>query len=179
MAKKLVIVESPAKAKTINKYIGSDFSVKASMGHVRDLPERKFGVEIEKNFKPTYQISAKRKALVTELQKTAENAEQVYLATDPDREGEAIAWHLQEILTTKNGPEFFRVQFNEITKNAVRAAFDHPGRVDMKLVDSQQARRILDRIVGYKISPLLNKRVARGLSAGPGTIGRRPPCRGS
>ena len=167
MAKKLVIVESPAKAKTINKYLGSDFSVKASMGHVRDLPERKFGVEIEKDFKPTYQISAKRKALVTELQKTAEGAEQVYLATDPDREGEAIAWHLWEILKTKKkGPEFFRVQFNEITKNAVRAAFDHPGLVDMKLVDSQQARRILDRIVGYKISPLLNKRVARGLSAG-------------
>jgi DNA topoisomerase-1 len=116
---------------------------------------------------PTYQISAKRKALVTELQKTAEGAEQVYLATDPDREGEAIAWHLWEILKSKkNGPKFFRVQFNEITKNAVRAAFDHPGQVDMKLVDSQQARRILDRIVGYKISPLLNKRVARGLSAG-------------
>ena len=167
MAKKLVIVESPAKAKTINKYLGSGFSVKASMGHVRDLPERKFGVEIEKNFKPTYQISAKRKTLVAELQKTAEGAEQIYLATDPDREGEAIAWHLREILKgKKNGPEFFRVQFNEITKNAVRAAFDHPGHVDMKLVDSQQARRILDRIVGYKISPLLNKRVARGLSAG-------------
>ncbi len=167
MAKKLVIVESPAKAKTINKYLGSGFSVKASMGHVRDLPERKFGVEIEKGFKPTYQISTKRKTLVAELQKTAEGAEQVYLATDPDREGEAIAWHLWEILKSKkNGPEFFRVQFNEITKNAVRAAFDHPGHVDMKLVDSQQARRILDRIVGYKISPLLNKRVARGLSAG-------------
>ncbi|HUJ72317.1 MAG TPA: type I DNA topoisomerase [Verrucomicrobiae bacterium] len=167
MAKKLVIVESPAKAKTINKYLGSDFSVKASMGHVRDLPERKFGVEIEKNFKPTYQISVKRKALVTELQKIAEGTEQVYLATDPDREGEAIAWHLREILKSKkNGPEFFRVQFNEITKNAVRAAFDHPGHVDMKLVDSQQARRILDRIVGYKVSPLLNKRVGRGLSAG-------------
>jgi DNA topoisomerase-1 len=167
MAKKLVIVESPAKAKTINKYLGSDFSVKASMGHVRDLPERKFGVEIENDFKPTYQISAKRKELVSELQKTAQGAEQVYLATDPDREGEAIAWHLREILKSKkNGPEFFRVQFNEITKNAVRAAFDHPGHVDMKLVDSQQARRILDRIVGYKISPLLNKRVAHGLSAG-------------
>lgn len=167
MAKKLVIVESPAKAKTINKYLGSDFSVKASMGHVRDLPERKFGVEIENDFKPTYQVSAKRKELVAELQKTAQDAEHVYLATDPDREGEAIAWHLQELLKSKkNGPEFFRVQFNEITKNAVRAAFDHPGHVDMKLVDSQQARRILDRIVGYKISPLLNKRVARGLSAG-------------
>jgi len=167
MAKKLVIVESPAKAKTINKYLGSDFSVKASMGHVRDLPERKFGVEIDKDFKPTYQVPAKRKSLIDELQKSAANAEQVYLATDPDREGEAIAWHLQEILESKkNGPEFLRVQFNEITKNAVRAAFDHPGHVDMQLVDSQQARRILDRIVGYKISPLLNKRVARGLSAG-------------
>ncbi len=158
MAKKLVIVESPAKAKTINKYLGSDFSVKASMGHVRDLPERKFGVEIEKKFKPTYQVSAKRKTLVTELQKSAEGAEQVYLATDPDREGEAIAWHLWEILKSKkNGPKFFRVQFNEITKNAVRAAFDNPGQVDMKLVDSQQARRILDRIVGYKISPLIEQ----------------------
>ncbi len=167
MPKKLVIVESPAKAKTINKYIGSDFSVKASMGHVRDLPERKFGVDLEDNFKPTYQVTAKRKTLITELQKSAESAEQVFLATDPDREGEAIAWHLQELLKSKkNGPEFFRVQFNEITKNAVRAAFDHPGHVDMKLVDSQQARRILDRIVGYKVSPLLNKRVGRGLSAG-------------
>jgi DNA topoisomerase-1 len=167
MAKKLVIVESPAKAKTINKYLGSDFTVKASMGHVRDLPERTFGVDIEKDFKPTYQIPAKRKPLIADLQKSARSAEQVYLATDPDREGEAIAWHLQEILEGRmNGPEFFRVQFNEITKNAVRAAFDHPGHVDMQLVDSQQARRILDRIVGYKISPLLNKRVARGLSAG-------------
>src|ERR1700687_3273846 len=167
MAKKLVIVESPAKAKTINKYLGSGFSVKASMGHVRDLPERKFGVEIDKNFKPTYQVTPKRKTLITELQGIASEAEQVYLATDPDREGEAIAWHLQELLKSKkNGPEFFRVQFNEITKNAIRAAFDHPGQVDMQLVDSQQARRILDRIVGYKISPLLNKRVARGLSAG-------------
>lgn len=166
MAKKLVIVESPAKAKTINKYLGADFSVKASMGHVRDLPERKFGVEIEKNFKPTYQVPAKRRALVGELQKIAAKAEQVYLATDPDREGEAIAWHLKELLETKGGPEFLRVQFNEITQNAVRAAFDHPGHVDMKLVDSQQARRILDRIVGYKISPLLSRRVARGLSAG-------------
>ncbi|MGD0652550.1 MAG: type I DNA topoisomerase, partial [Verrucomicrobiia bacterium] len=167
MAKRLVIVESPAKAKTINKYLGPDFSVKASMGHVRDLPERKFGVEIENNFKPTYQITPKRKTLIAELQKVAEDAQQVYLATDPDREGEAIAWHLQELLKSKkNGPEFLRVQFNEITKNAVRAAFDHPGHVDMKLVDSQQARRILDRIVGYKISPLLSRRVARGLSAG-------------
>ena len=167
MAKKLVIVESPAKAKTINKYLGGDYSVKASMGHVRDLPERKFGVEIDKDFKPTYQVTAKRKSLIDELQKAAEKAEQVFLATDPDREGEAIAWHLQELLKPKKkGPEFFRVQFNEITKNAVRGAFDHPGHVDMQLVDSQQARRILDRIVGYKISPLLNKRVARGLSAG-------------
>jgi len=167
MAKKLVIVESPAKARTINKYLGSAFSVKASMGHVRDLPERKFGVEIENDFKPTYQISKKKGGVVSELQDAAKDAETVYLASDPDREGEAIAWHLQEILKAgRNGPKFLRVQFNEITKNAVRAAFEHPGHVDMKLVDSQQARRILDRIVGYKISPLLNKRVARGLSAG-------------
>ena len=167
MAKKLVIVESPAKAKTINKYLGGEYSVKASMGHVRDLPERKFGVDLEKNFAPTYEVTSKRKSLISELQKAASSAEQVYLASDPDREGEAIAWHLQELLKPKKkGPEFFRVQFNEITKNAVRAAFDHPGQVDMHLVDSQQARRILDRIVGYKISPLLSKRIARGLSAG-------------
>jgi DNA topoisomerase-1 len=166
MAKKLVIVESPAKAKTINKYLGAEYSVKASMGHVRDLPERKFGVDLAKDFQPSYEVTAKRKALITELQKSARAAEFVYLASDPDREGEAIAWHLQELLKVKGGPKFYRVQFNEITKNAVRAAFDHPGHVDMKLVDSQQARRILDRIVGYKISPLLSKRVARGLSAG-------------
>ncbi len=167
MATKLVIVESPAKAKTINKYLGKEFSVKASMGHVRDLPERKFGVDLEKNFAPTYEVTTKRKALISELQKAASTAEQVYLASDPDREGEAIAWHLKELLKPKkNGPQFFRVQFNEITKNAVRAAFDSPGQVNMQLVDSQQARRILDRIVGYKISPLLSKRIARGLSAG-------------
>ncbi len=166
MAKKLVIVESPAKAKTINKYLGKDFAVKASMGHVRDLPERKLGVEVKSNFQPTYEVNPKRKSIISELQSIAKKASEVYLATDPDREGEAIAWHLQEILKEKAEVEFYRVQFNEITKNAVRAAFDAPGQLDMKLVDSQQARRILDRIVGYKISPLLSKRIARGLSAG-------------
>ncbi|NQU11892.1 type I DNA topoisomerase [bacterium] len=166
MGKKLVIVESPAKAKTINKYLGSGYIVTASMGHVRDLPERTFGVDLKKNFEPTYEITTKRKSLITELRKHAARAESVYLATDPDREGEAIAWHLQEILKKPSGPGFHRVQFNEITRQAVQAAFQHPGKVDLRLVDSQQARRILDRIVGYKISPLLSRRVARGLSAG-------------
>jgi DNA topoisomerase-1 len=167
MTKKLVIVESPAKARTINKYLGGGYSVKASMGHVRDLPERKFGVNLEENFAPTYEVAPKRRALLAGLQKAAGVAEEVYLASDPDREGEAIAWHLQELLKAKRGgPKFYRVQFNEITKNAVRAAFEHPGSLDMRLVDSQQARRILDRIVGYKISPLLSRRIARGLSAG-------------
>jgi DNA topoisomerase-1 len=163
--KKLVIVESPAKAKTINKYLGPGFEVRASMGHVRDLPEKGIGVDIEHDFAPTYEILASRKKLIGELRTAARASSEVFLATDLDREGEAIAWHLSHALnldaaTTK------RVVFNEITKAAIQAAFNSPRLIDQQKVDAQQARRILDRLVGYKISPLLWKKVARGLSAG-------------
>jgi DNA topoisomerase-1 len=165
LAKSLVIVESPAKAKTINKFLGRDFVVKASMGHVRDLPKSKLGVDEDKNFAPQYTLLPAKKKTIEELKKAAEKADNVYLAADPDREGEAICWHLYEVL--KGGKrKFFRVLFNEITKKAVVAAFDHPGEIDEHKVDAQQARRILDRLVGYKISPLLWEKVRRGLSAG-------------
>ncbi|MHC4856019.1 MAG: DNA topoisomerase, partial [Planctomycetota bacterium] len=163
--KSLVIVESPAKAKTINKYLGGGFEVKASMGHVRDLPSKGINVDIENNFEPTYEITPGRKRTVTSLKSTAKQCKTVYLATDLDREGEAIAWHLKECLGLKD-ENTYRVVFNEITKNAIQKAFDKPGKLDMDRVLAQQARRILDRIVGYQISPLLWKKVARGLSAG-------------
>lgn len=166
MAKNLVIVESPAKAKTINKYLGSDYNVKASMGHVRDLPEKGFGVDIENKFEPTYEVSSNKTKVVSELKAAAKSADKIYLCPDPDREGEAIAWHLSEILGGRKNPNFFRVTFNEITKEAVKAAFQHAGRIDMNRVDSQQARRVLDRIVGYKISPLLWKKLRGARSAG-------------
>ncbi len=162
---KLVIVESPAKAKTINKYLGKDFRVKASMGHVRDLPKTKFGVDIEKDFAPTYVVGADRKKLIAELRKLAKSASEVYLATDLDREGEAIAWHLAEAMSLP-AEKTRRVVFNEITKTAIREAFEHPSALNLNKVNAQQARRVLDRIVGYQISPLLWKRVKRGLSAG-------------
>ncbi|MBN2581587.1 MAG: type I DNA topoisomerase [Planctomycetes bacterium] len=165
MAKSLVVVESPAKARTIKKYLGSGYEVKASKGHVRDLPKSALGVDVEDNFKPKYTVSRDRTKLLKELRDAAKKADTVYLATDLDREGEAIAWHLAEAL--KLDPETtYRVVFNEITKSAIQAAFSEPGRVDMKKVDAQQARRILDRLVGYKLSPLLWRRVRRGLSAG-------------
>ncbi len=167
MGKKLVIVESPAKARTINKFLGKDFVVKASMGHVRDLPERKFGVDIDNDFKPQYETIKKRGKTIDELKKAAKSAEAVYLAPDPDREGEAIAWHLLDLLQKQmDGDRFFRVVYNEITKSAIHRAFDQAGRIDMNKVDAQQARRVLDRIVGYKISPLLWRRVRGGSSAG-------------
>jgi DNA topoisomerase-1 len=166
MAKNLVIVESPAKAKTINKYLGSDFTVKASMGHVRDLPEKGLGVDIEHKFEPTYEVTKSKTKVVSELKTAAKAAEKVYLCPDPDREGEAIAWHLSELLGGRKNPNFFRVTFNEITKEAVRNAFQQAGRVDMKRVDAQQARRVLDRIVGYQISPLLWKKLRGARSAG-------------
>lgn len=166
MAKKLVIVESPAKAKTINKYLGSEYSVKASMGHIRDLPEKGLGVDIENKFEPTYEVTKTKAKLVGELKAAAKAAEQVYLCPDPDREGEAIAWHLSELLGGRKNPNFFRVTFNEITKDAVRNAFQHAGPIDMNRVDSQQARRVLDRIVGYQISPLLWKKLRGARSAG-------------
>src|SRR5215469_6304085 len=167
MAKALVIVESPAKAKTINKYLGKQYIVKASLGHIKDLPKRDLAVDVENNFEPRYEVIEGKKKLITELKQAAKKVESVYLAADPDREGEAICYHLQEELNgRKNGPRIFRVMFNEITKNAVKQAFDKPGVVNINLVEAQQARRVLDRLVGYKISPLLWDKVRRGLSAG-------------
>ena len=167
MAKGLVIVESPAKAKTINKILGHDYLVVSSMGHVRDLPEKKFGVDVKKGFAPSY-VNVKRQAKVIQaLSKEAKKCEAVYLAPDPDREGEAIAWHLKCLLEkVASKAKFYRVSYNEITPRAVRAAFAHPTDLDMKRVWAQQARRIIDRIVGYRVSPLLWRRVRRGSSAG-------------
>lgn len=164
MAKSLVVVESPAKAKTINKYLGSDYIVKASLGHIKDLPKSKLGVDTENNFEPQYQIIRGKSELVTELRKHALKAKKVYLAADPDREGEAISYHLAEELGKDK--EVHRVILNEITKEEVKRAFANPTQIDQKLVESQQARRVLDRLVGYKLSPLLWQKVKRGLSAG-------------
>jgi DNA topoisomerase-1 len=163
--KALVIVESPAKAKTINKYLGPGYEVKASMGHVRDLPPKSLSVDIENNFKPTYDIMPGKKRTVSALKTAAKNCDKLFLATDLDREGEAIAWHLAQILKIPE-EKTFRVIFNAITQSAITRAFAEPGKLDIDKVMAQQARRILDRIVGYQISPLLWKKVARGLSAG-------------
>ena len=163
--KSLVIVESPAKAKTINKYLGRDFEVKASMGHVRDLPSKGLSVDVENGFEPTYEITPGKKRTVNALRSAARHCDRLYLATDLDREGEAIAWHLAQILQIPE-EKTFRVVFNSITKKAIQEAFARPGRLDLDRVLAQQARRVLDRIVGYQISPLLWKKVARGLSAG-------------
>ena len=176
MAKSLVVVESPAKAKTINKYLGKDFAVKASMGHIRDLPRKKLGVDIEENFEPTYETIPGKEKVIKELKAAAEKADTIYIATDPDREGEAIGFHVAEALggngakrrgkKTATAKKIFRVMFNEITKKAVHEAFNHAGAIDQNLVDAQQARRVLDRLVGYMVSPLLWKKVRRGISAG-------------
>ena len=168
MAKSLVIVESPAKAKTIGKYLGKSYTVKASLGHIKDLPKNDIAVDVERDFRPSYVVIEGKKKLIDELRKAAKESESVFLAADPDREGEAICYHLQEELQPKHGetPAIFRVTFNEITANAVRKAFETPRAVDVNLVDAQQARRVLDRLVGYKISPLLWDKVRRGLSAG-------------
>src|SRR5262245_30309478 len=163
--KSLVIVESPAKAKTINKILGSKFVVKACMGHVRDLPEREFGIDIEKDFEAKYATVKGKSKVLSELIASSKSAEHVYLAPDPDREGEAIAWHLKEALKIPNA-KARRVTFNEITRRGVLEAFERPGQISMDRVNAQQARRFLDRIVGYKLSPLLWKKVGRGLSAG-------------
>jgi len=165
MADSLVIVESPAKARTIGKYLGSKYIVKASMGHIRDLPKSQMGVEIEKQFEPKYITIRGKGAILKELKDASKKVKKVYLAADPDREGEAIAWHLAHYLELDES-EPCRVVFNEITKQAVREAFKNPRPIDMDLVNAQQARRILDRLVGYKISPLLWKKVKKGLSAG-------------
>ncbi len=165
MAKSLVIVESPAKARTINKYLGPDYLVKASMGHVLDLPKKDLGVDVDHGFKPTYITIPGRKALIGELKSAAAKCDAVFLAADPDREGEAICAHLRELLDGKKRI-FHRVLFNEITRDAIREAFKAPGEIDSRLVDAQQARRILDRLVGYQVSPLLWEKVKRGISAG-------------
>lgn len=166
MAKRsLVVVESPTKVKTIQKYLDGKFIVKASMGHVRDLPKSQLGVDPKKNFKPKYVVSPTKKKVLDDLKKAAEKAEALYVATDPDREGEAIGWHLaQELPVDKK--KVYRITFNEITERAVKAAFTKPGKIDLNKVDAQQARRVLDRLVGYSLSPLLWEKVQRGLSAG-------------
>lgn len=165
MADNLVIVESPAKAKTIEKYLGKKYKVIASMGHVRDLPRSQMGVDVDDNFEPKYITIRGKGPVVKELKKYAKKAKKVFLASDPDREGEAIAWHLSNILELEDSKEN-RVVFNEITKDAVKESFKHPRDIEMDLVDAQQARRILDRLVGYNISPVLWKKVKKGLSAG-------------
>lgn len=164
MAKNLVIVESPAKAKTINKFIGKDYVVKASVGHVRDLPKSELGVD-EKTFEPTYEVLAGKEKVVSELKAAAKKADTIYIASDPDREGEAIGWHVMNLLGG-DSKKVRRIRFHEITKNAVRRAIEQPTEIDMNKVNAQQARRVLDRLVGYKLSPLLWDKVRRGLSAG-------------
>ncbi len=177
MAKGLVIVESPAKAKTIQKYLGKGFEVEASFGHVKDLPKSNLGVDIENNFDTEYVVIPGKEKVLVKLKKLAKSADTVYLAPDPDREGEAIAAHLAEELggdnfdgtkskKKKNGLEIRRVTFNEITQRAVKEAFEHARDIDRNLVDAQQTRRVLDRLVGYQVSPLLWDKVRRGLSAG-------------
>ena len=161
----LVIVESPSKAKTIGKYLGSGYEVVASMGHVRDLPKSKLGVDVEHGFQPDYQPIKGKEETITALKKAAKKSGKVYLATDPDREGEAISWHLKELLNIPD-EKTYRVTFNEITKKVVNESIAAPRAIDQNLVDAQQARRILDRIVGYELSPLLWKKIRRGLSAG-------------
>ena len=164
MAKSLVIVESPAKANTINKILGKDFIVRSSMGHVMDLPGSKMGIDVDHDFQAKYVVLPKKKKAISILKKDAQGKQKIFLATDPDREGEAISWHLYNILGKKKS--IHRIAFHEITKSAIQEAVKHPGKIDIHKVDAQQARRILDRLVGYSISPLLWRKVGRGLSAG-------------
>ena len=160
---KLIVVESPTKARTLTKFLGSDYKIEASMGHVRDLPKSKIGVDVEHNFEPEYEVVKGKQAIITKLKQLAKQSNEVILATDPDREGEAIAWHIQSLLPKA---KFTRITFHEITKEAINEALKHPGEVDLKLVNAQQARRVLDRLVGYNLSPVLWRKVRRGLSAG-------------
>lgn len=172
MSRNLVIVESPAKAKTINKYLGADYTVMASIGHIKDLPMKELGVDVDNNFEPTYVIipdlkKRNNKKIVSDLKKAAKVSDSIYLAADPDREGEAICQHLaEELVPKKSDKKVYRVMFNEITKKAILAAFDEPKQVNKDLVDAQQTRRILDRLVGYKVSPILWKTIGGKLSAG-------------
>ena len=165
MLKNLVIVESPAKAKTIEKFLGKDYKVMSSYGHIRDLRKKDISIKVDSDFQPVYEIPTDKKALVAELKKAAKEAETVWLASDEDREGEAIAWHLYEVLGLK--PENTkRIVFHEITKNAILHAIEQPRDIDLHLVDAQQARRVLDRIVGFELSPVLWKKIKPALSAG-------------
>ena len=165
MAKYLVIVESPAKVKTIKKFLGSNYQVMASNGHVRDFPKSKMGIDFENDYEPQYITIRGKGEILAKLRKAAKKADKVYLATDPDREGEAISWHLSKSLKLDDN-KMYRISFNEITKNAVKESIKNAREIDMDLVDAQQARRMLDRMVGYRISPLLWAKVKRGLSAG-------------
>lgn len=165
MAKYLVIVESPAKVKTIKKFLGANYEVAASNGHVRDFPKSQFGIDVEHDYEPKYITIRGKGDILANLRKEVKKAEKIYLATDPDREGEAISWHLMEALKL-SGKKVYRITFNEITKTAVKESLKHAREIDMNLVDAQQARRMLDRMVGYRISPLLWAKVKRGLSAG-------------
>ena len=165
MAKYLVIVESPAKVKTIKKFLGANYEVAASNGHVRDFPKSQFGIDVEHDYEPKYITIRGKGDILANLRKEVKKAEKIYLATDPDREGEAISWHLMEALKL-SGKKVYRITFNEITKSAVKESLKHAREIDMNLVNAQQARRMLDRMVGYRISPLLWAKVKRGLSAG-------------
>ena len=165
MSEYLVIVESPAKAKTIERYLGKKYKVKASMGHVRDLPKSQMGVDVEHDYEPKYITIRGKGPVLKDLKTAAKKAKKIYLAADPDREGEAIAWHLAHSLNVDVTSDC-RVVFNEITKDAIKESFKSPRPINMSLVDAQQARRVLDRLVGYNISPLLWKKVKKGLSAG-------------
>ena len=163
---KLVIVESPAKAKTIGKYLGRNYKVLSSYGHIRDLPKNALGIDLENNFKPKYVIPTKAKKVAKELKDAMKKSDLVILATDEDREGEAIAWHLLQILPENKTKDYQRIAFHEITKSAIEKALENPRKIDINLVNAQQARRILDRLVGYKLSPFLWKKIVKGLSAG-------------
>ena len=162
----LVIVESPTKANTIEKFLGSDFRVLSSYGHIRDLPKGEFGVDVENNFEPKYVIPIKSRKTIKLLTEAVQKSKSTILATDEDREGEAIAWHLSQALKLDGKNPYQRIVFHEITKSAIEEALKNPRKIDLNLVDAQQARRVLDRVVGYKLSPFLWKKIARGLSAG-------------
>ena len=163
MAKYLVIVESPAKVKTIKKFLGANYEVMASNGHVRDFPKSQFGIDVDHDYEPKYITIRGKGEILAKLRKEAKKADKVYLATDPDREGEAISWHLSKALGLED-KKMYRITFNEITKTAVKESLKHARQIDMDLVDAQQARRMVDRMVGYRISPLLWAKVKRGLS---------------
>src|SRR4030066_2377139 len=169
MANSLIVVESPTKVKTIKKFLGSDFNVVASMGHIKDLPKSTLGIDLEKDFEPTYKVIEAKKKTIDELKKAAQTAENSYLAPDPDREGEAIAWHISELVKGKRGikgKNMQRVVFYEITQSAVREAVAHPREISQPLVNAQQARRALDYLVGFNLSPLLWRTLRPGVSAG-------------